>query len=321
MGSNNSRRSLENTVGQGVLSKIDIIERIMIGELFIVDPDNEKQKENIINCLKLFEDCRNTKTYEKIEELFKKYFEELALNEEKVLKRREKIIKLAKELTEKSSDKIIEFLESKNDYFKKLKKKVYPILVDDLDPDLLQGANYDIRLGECTYLSSEKAPRKLTLSGANSVAIEPGEYGILMSKEYFYFPIDLMGLISIRLTYKQRGLVNISAFHVEPGFYGRLMFTVFNAAPNNIVLRYKEPVFMVIFLILSKPVPKVKKSRWHGMIDIPIESIMSVQGTPASVRGLDKRVRQLEIMFRIFIGVISAVLASYIIWILTYLKS
>jgi hypothetical protein len=90
MGSNNSRRSLENTVGQGVLSKIDIIERIMIGELFIVDPDNEKQKENIINCLKLFEDCRNTKTYEKIEELFKKYFEELALNEEKVLKRRKK---------------------------------------------------------------------------------------------------------------------------------------------------------------------------------------------------------------------------------------
>jgi dCTP deaminase len=43
---------------------------------------------------------------------------------------------------------------------------------------------------------------------------------------------------------KQRGLVNVSGFHVDPGYSGKLLFSVYNAGPRSIVLTRGEPVFV-----------------------------------------------------------------------------
>src|SRR5690606_4718279 len=123
-----------------------------------------------------------------------------------------------------------------------------PILIDCLDVNALKPANLDLTLGDEVYVTTDKVPTKLNTMGKDGVvSVEPGEFGILMTHEYLFMPWDLMGYISVRLTHKQKGIVNISGFHVDPGYYGRLMFAIFNAGPNNVPLRYNDPVFMIMF--------------------------------------------------------------------------
>ena len=127
-----------------------------------------------------------------------------------------------------------------------------------------------------------------------------------------------MGFISVRLTYKQKGLVNVSGFHVDPGFHGRLMFTVYNAGPNDVVLRYKKPVFMIMFNELTDPVPEVPGSKWHDMKDIPIEALSGLRGTSVSVRNLDERVNRLETIFPILVTGVVGLIVAVLSWILTH---
>jgi hypothetical protein len=42
-----------------------------------------------------------------------------------------------------------------------------------------------------------------------------------------------MAFISMRTAFKFKGLVNISGFHVDPGYKGKLIFAVFNASPTK----------------------------------------------------------------------------------------
>lgn len=293
----------------GVLSKGDLIKRIMIGEM-LVNP-NERVKECLQNL-------------EKAEDIFREHFKELASDPENLSKHKQAIRNFIEEnLLGKEADEIRSNIESKlkdmeNPRRSKVKMEL-PIFIDDVDPECLKGANYDLRLGEDVYVTTEKVPKKLTRMGKNGVvSIEPGEFGILMTHEYIFAPLDLMGFISVRLTHKQKGLVNISGFHVDPGFYGRLMFAVFNAGPNDVPLRYKEPVFMVMFNELTKDAEKIRKSRWSGMENIPIETLSGLRGTSVSVRNLDERIRRLEILFPILLTGIISVAVAVIAWILTH---
>lgn len=287
----------------GVLSKTDIISRIMIGEMLM----NPSEKKLILQCLS---DPRNEKK-------IKKYFDKLASGPKNLGKRKMKIKEIVeKRFMGKTADEIKRDL--KEDLKELVGKIVPPILIDDVNPEHLMWANYDLRLGEDVYVTTERVPKKLNIMGRDGVvSIEPGEFGILMTHEYIFVPPDLIGFISIRLTHKQKGLVNISGFHVDPGFYGRLMFAVFNAGPNDVPLRYKVPVFMIMFNELSKNGPKVKESRWMGMENIPIETLSGLRGTSVSVRNLDERIRKLEIVFPVLLTGIASVVVAVVAWVLT----
>jgi dCTP deaminase len=151
------------------------------------------------------------------------------------------------------------------------------------------------------------------------VSIEPGEFGILMTHEYLFVPPDLMAFISIRLTHKQKGLVNISGFHVDPGYYGQLMFAVFNAGPNDVPLRYNERVFMIMFNELKEWLPvKLEEGRWYGMENIPVETLSGLRGTSVSVRNLDERIKRLEMAFPVVVGGVVSVVIAVITWVLTH---
>lgn len=290
----------------GILSKGDLIRRIMIGEM-LINPNEKKQ---------ISQSLRNPA---KLEDFFKKYFKKLASDPESLSKRNLAITKYVEEkFLEKTASKIKMDL-AKTD-LKDFKDEIdLPIFVNDVHDECLKGANYDLRLGADVYVSTEKVPEKLNIMGKNgTLSIEPGEFGILMTHEYIFVPPDLMGFISIRLTHKQKGLVNISGFHVDPGFYGRLMFAVFNAGPNDVPLRYKEPVFMIMFNELTEDGPKVKKSRWSGMENIPIETLSGLRGTSVSVRNLDERMKRLEMVFPIVLTGIVSLVVAVIAWVLTH---
>lgn len=132
---------------------------------------------------------------------------------------------------------------------------IHPYGVEKLGPN-----SYELSLGNQVYTTTDELPTDFELPGTpRYIRIEPGEFAILTTHEYVYVPPDLVGFISIRYRYKERGLVNVSGFHVDPGFFGKLLFTVFNAGPSDIVLEYKENVFMIMFAELKKQLANVMK--------------------------------------------------------------
>ncbi len=61
-----------------------------------------------------------------------------------------------------------------------------------------------------------------------------------------------MGFISVKTSEKFKGLVNVSGFHVDPGFKGHLKFTVYNAGNKPIFLDYESACFLLWFSFLDK---------------------------------------------------------------------
>jgi deoxycytidine triphosphate deaminase len=86
-------------------------------------------------------------------------------------------------------------------------------------------ASYNLRLGKEVYLSSDEVPLILTES-TPYVTIRPGGYALLTTIEYLTIPGDLLGLITLKYSFKKLGLMNVSGFHVDPLFHGRLVFSV-----------------------------------------------------------------------------------------------
>jgi len=301
-----------------ILSKIDLIKRVMIGEMLIYEHTSKEAR--IKQCL-MHIGKRSPPHQKQAEALLKSYFKELASSPEGLLKRKLAIEKYIEDnFLEKTTDEIERMLNEKES-LKELKERIrLPIFIHDFDYETcLRGANYDLRLGEDIYVTTERVPRKLTTMGVDGViSIEPGEFGILMAHEFIYVPPDLIGFISIRLTHKQKGLVNISGFHVDPWFYGQLMFAVFNAGPNDVPLRYKEPVFMIMFNKLTKPVQRIQKREWHGMKNIPLGTISGLTGASVSVRNIDERVKKLETIYPVLVTGIAGLIISVLAWLLTH---
>ena len=66
------------------------------------------------------------------------------------------------------------------------------------------------------------------------------------TREEVRIPSNVLAFISIKASVKFDGLVNISGFHVDPGFHGRLKFSVYNAGSQPIFLQIGQPAFDLV---------------------------------------------------------------------------
>lgn len=125
------------------------------------------------------------------------------------------------------------------------------ILGPEYREEFVKQASYDLRLGDEVYIVGHRAPNKLT-AGKPYVLIAPGQFAILTSHESIKMPDNLLAFIAIRTQFKMQGLVNISGFHVDPTFQGKLLFAVQNVGPADIRLKFGEPTFSIFFSTLAE---------------------------------------------------------------------
>lgn len=71
----------------------------------------------------------------------------------------------------------------------------------------------------------------------------PGQFAFILAEETVRVPPSAMAFISMRATFKMKGLVNVSGFHVDPGWNGPLIFAVHNAGPGPVHLQRGLPLF------------------------------------------------------------------------------
>jgi len=195
-------------------------------------------------------------------------------------------------------------------------KKISNIFNSDYDVRCVKEIMYDLRLGNEVYITPDKNEK--SIKDKETILISPGAYALLLTKEKLNLPNNIFGLITIKFAYKKKGLVNISGFHVDPGFNGPLIFSVYNLGPSTICLRSGDEVFSILFYELGSSVELTKDRRigkipldmLEPLIDRTVPSLLELNRT---VEEHQNKIKQLE---QLLIALIVSFVGSLIIIIL-----
>lgn len=187
---------------------------------------------------------------------------------------------------------------------------------DELDSyvDKDGGASIELRLGDQYYVTGSDGPKYLTDS-EDVLVIPPGQFALLTTYETVHMFSDTLALISIKFRIKQKGLVNVSGFHVDPGYFGRIQYSVFNAGPTDLMLERRQPLFQMFVNALSEPTSRPRKKTKVGKMSV--DSFAQLAGRTVSLRSLEQRVSRMEQMSQIYITLIVALIAAVVAILLT----
>ena len=167
-------------------------------------------------------------------------------------------------------------------------------LVTPYDAGRIKQAAYELSLGNEAYVTSSPAKKKISLRPGDHVDIPPGQFALLHTAEVVQVPPNALAFISIKARIKLKGLVNVSGFHVDPGFNGQLVFSVYNAGCRSVLIGCGDPVFLIWFSDLTESTRDLYSGGYAGQRGIRPEAVMEIDGDIASPAVLAERIRTLE---------------------------
>ncbi|MBW4538981.1 MAG: hypothetical protein KME43_07510 [Myxacorys chilensis ATA2-1-KO14] len=200
-----------------------------------------------------------------------------------------------------------------------------PDLVNPFDPNRIDSASYELSLGDEVYISSfpntpQKDRKKVFLKERETIAIPPGQFAFLITAEEISVPVNAIAFISIKFSAKAKGIINVSGFHVDPGYKGRLIFAVFNAGPLNYHVECGQRLFSMWFADLDGADERPRKK--PGFVSIPTDLINSpdlVASLPYLAERLDEIDKKVEnystrqaIIWAILIPISLAIIVSFL---------
>jgi dCTP deaminase len=159
-------------------------------------------------------------------------------------------------------------------------------------------------LGDEIYVVGRRAPEKLTERNPYAL-LPPGQFAILTTYEEVCMPRSILGFIAIRTKFKLQGLVNISGFHVDPSFHGKLVFAVQNVGPNDIRVKLGEPTFTIFFAELKagdigETRDNTEVHFKQNMKGIRLEDVQLLGGGSITLAGLQKEVQRLRTLVLVY---------------------
>ena len=172
-----------------------------------------------------------------------------------------------------------------------------PRLIDPYLEKQIDCAAYTLRIGAEVYVSPTSsadafATTRRQLDEKESFVIPPGQFAFLLTEERVKVPATAVGFISMKARIKFRGLVNVSGFHVDPGYDGHLIFSVFNAGPSAVHLARGDDCFLIWYASLDSPTTKVRTA--PPLAGITSELINPIAGEITSLASLSERVGKVE---------------------------
>jgi len=171
-----------------------------------------------------------------------------------------------------------------------------PSVVSDFCADRVDANAYNLRMGDSYFVTADKDSngwqKTERLGEGETFSIPPGQFAFLLTKEIVRVPASAMALISMRTHIKFRGLINVSGFHVDPGYEGHLVYGVFNAGQLPIQLQEGGELFKIWFADLDTtsartfegaPINAISGEMVHGMG----KEIYSLQSLADKIRELE----------------------------------
>lgn len=187
------------------------------------------------------------------------------------------------------------------------------MLIAPFASDRIKHAAYELALGEEAYVTSSGG--KTTLRRGDHITIPPGQFALLHSAEIIKVPADALAFISIKARIKLKGLVNISGFHVDPGFHGQLVFSVHNAGSRSVTIACGDPCFLIWFGNLTQATTDTYTGTHGGQTGISSEAVDRINGDIASPADLSVRITKLKRAvntLRVLMGLLFALILASI---------
>ena len=177
------------------------------------------------------------------------------------------------------------------------------------DEKRVTNCGYEMGVGDQAFVTSNPSDKTLVAAGSK-IVIPPGQFGLLITQEVVAVPNDCIAFISIRAGSKFQGLVNVSGFHVDPGYKGRLMFAVYNAGSKNIVFDQGQRLFIIWFADLDRETEDTYKK--VGCKNITAEDVMKIQGEVASPAELKRKIESIELQLNHTTWLFAAIVLFFI---------
>ena len=207
-------------------------------------------------------------------------------------------------------------------------------LIEPFDQARVDCAAYRLSIGQDIYITPTGQavdPESVTVRNLCEdewFTIPPGQFAFLLTEEVVSVPDDALAFISIRAKIKFKGLVNVSGFHVDPGYRGQLTFSVFNASPVSVHLKRGQEIFLIWYASLDRQTKKKKGLEKSNGLDPDIITDISgelqsfaslnskINNTENSLGGriqeLEKKLVKFEVIGLILIGIIIAQVVSWL---------
>src|SRR5947209_3028397 len=167
-------------------------------------------------------------------------------------------------------------------------------LVVPYDASRVVHSAYEMGVGSEAFVTSNPSDKTQVPAGTK-IVIPPGQFGLLVTRETVRVPANVIAFISIRAGIKFQGLVNVSGFHVDPGYRGQLKFAVYNAGSRTIVLDQDQRIFMIWFADLDHTDADPYQERPPAPNVITADDVARIQGDVASPTVLKKQIDELKV--------------------------
>jgi dCTP deaminase len=159
------------------------------------------------------------------------------------------------------------------------------VVIDPWDPDMVQPASVDLRLGDsfrvfhnhlAPAIDLDRPPEHLTelivIDPDKSFVIHPGEFVLGATLERVQLPDDVVARIEGKSSLGRLGLiVHATAGFVDPGFAGTLTLEITNLTRIPIILWPGKPIAQLSFMALDRPAERPYGhpelgSHYHGQV-------------------------------------------------------
>ncbi len=171
-------------------------------------------------------------------------------------------------------------------------------VVQGFDDKQVDTNAYNFRMGNCYFVtgegSSDDKQTKVFLTEGEPFLVPPGQFTYLLSKETFDLPANAMAYISMRTGIKFQGLINISGFHVDPGYKGKLIFAAYNASPSPIQICEGDAIFKIWFADLDRTSEEEFLFDGNGQSEISNNLIRGMSKEIYSLQSMAVKIRALE---------------------------
>ena len=172
-------------------------------------------------------------------------------------------------------------------------------IIDPFNPAQIDCAAYQLKMGKEVYVTPDyqvsrlSSHTKILLSEDQDFTIPPGQFAFLLTEERIRIPENVLGFISLRTTYKFKGLINVSGFHVDPGFEGHLIYAVYNAGPTQIHLARGMQLFLIWFAELDRVDHEFVRNQ-PPLVNISPDLITNIPGEILTLQSLSQEIRKLR---------------------------
>jgi plasmid maintenance system antidote protein VapI len=121
--------------------------------------------------------------------------------------------------------------------------------IEPFEPSRVRAASLDLTLDTSA----------IAISGENVEAPQPGSFNLksgrsvgARTREHIELPLECVARAGATVHAAQRGIALLHQLQIEPGFKGKLQFSLFNASGRDLLLRDGDPVVSVELIILRE---------------------------------------------------------------------